>query len=367
MKLCAFIRAFSLGLALFLISGSSILADQLPFKIGVFLCQSGACADWGDNALKGIELAVEEINASGGILDRKLIIELQDTKEADNASSTVSAFQSLSLDKEIKYFIGPTWSTGCRPLIPIISKMPDVIVTSPSVGIADFNEGAENIFNLWPHDDQASRALARLAIQKGWTKAAILSAQNAWDLSQADVFEDEFKKLKGVVVSRVEPLSESPDFRSEVAKIKADSPDVVFMTNYGVIPKAAKDFRKVGYKGVFLSVVMDESIVKESANSLEGAVFTRYESASKDFQEAFKGKYGRAPGQSADTAYDAVYLYAKGIPQARTFDAQKVSKILPTLSFDGASGRISFDGKRGVRKAPEFFWIKNGEFEKFDK
>ena len=123
-------------LALTLILATSSFAETKAenFKVGALLCLTGDCAEWGNNSLKGLQLAAEEINKTGGLLGRQIEIVAQDTREASGGGNSVSAYRQLTLDQEVNYIVGPTWTIGGLPLAPIAAQNRKIIMTSPSLG-----------------------------------------------------------------------------------------------------------------------------------------------------------------------------------------------------------------------------------------
>ena len=141
------------------------------------LCLTGDCAPWGTSGLKGVELAVGELNEKGGLLGRPIEVAVQDSRDTV-PSYSVTAFQKMAQEPELHFIVGPTWTAGGMPIAPLIARKPDLIVISPSVGVKEFNETADNIFNVWPHDEAATRAMARYAANKGWKKAAVFGSED---------------------------------------------------------------------------------------------------------------------------------------------------------------------------------------------
>ena len=90
--------------------GNGDISNSEPIKIGVLLCLTGDCAEWGENSLNGLKLASEEINNNGGVLGRPVELVIQDSAE-DNPADSVSAYRQLVLQK-VKYIIGPNWTKG---------------------------------------------------------------------------------------------------------------------------------------------------------------------------------------------------------------------------------------------------------------
>lgn len=226
------------------------LKEEVPIKFGIMLCLTGDCAEWGTNSLKGAELAAEQINARGGILGRKLELIIHDSHDT-TPSNTVTALRELLIDKDIKYIIGPTWTAGGMPIAPIIAKRKDLIVTSPSVGVKDFNETASNILNIWPHDEIATRKLAQYAISKGWKKAAIFGSEDPWVKTQSNTFQEEFTKLGGSITAREEPLFalyEDPakDFKESFQNKFQNDPGITADTSYDIVMLYAQAIQDTG-------------------------------------------------------------------------------------------------------------------------
>jgi ABC-type branched-subunit amino acid transport system substrate-binding protein len=134
---------FFLAVLSLLLCPFQLEAQVKPLKIGVVLCLSGGCQQTGTHALNGMMLARDEINSKGGILNRPVELVVQDSREVDSPSYSVSAYRQLRLDREISLFAGPSWSIGGLAIAPIAARDP-VILIAPTVGLEDFNETADN-------------------------------------------------------------------------------------------------------------------------------------------------------------------------------------------------------------------------------
>ena len=216
-----------------------------------------------------------------------------------------------------KLIIGPTWTAGGLPVAPL-AKDDDLIITSPSLGVAEFNEAGDNIFNVWPHDDIATRELARYAWDNGHRTTVIFSAKAAWYHTQAIAFEDEFKSIGGTVYELIETSLEERDLKTEAAKILSLNPDFVLYTNLDNLGIMARELRTLGYEGEQYSILMDETRVDQAQGALEGAIYVQYAPATSAFRAAYNSRFGKEPGITADTAYDAVYLYKKSYRGCRS-------------------------------------------------
>jgi len=250
---------FALTLVCQQIFGGMATAQTNPWKIGAVLCLTGGCANLGTDSVKGAQMALDEINSRGGVLGRTLKLVVQDTSEAVSGAQAVSAYKQLRTDKDIHYFIGPTWAPAGLALAPIVAQEKDIVMMSPSLGAPEFHKAGENIFNSRGTDEVASRMAARYAFKKGFKRAAIFSSQQPWETAQADFFEDEFTKLGGSLVMRVEPLPTVSDVGTEALRIVSKKPDVVFISTMVLMPRAARKLRELKYAGFLMGSYIDET------------------------------------------------------------------------------------------------------------
>lgn len=326
-------------------------------KIGALVCLTGPCATVGSSSLKGIQLAIEQIKERDGI-DIELLTENSDEL---SGSGPVTAYHSLRRRMDNALIIGPSWSVGGMAIVPIASKDEKVLLFSPSLGVREFNEAGERIFNIWPHDDVGTKALAKRAFDSGKRKIAIFSQISPWDLTQSKTFKEEFERLGGEINPYIEyPMNET-ELKAYVLKIIRSKPDATFLSTFqaGLM---AKELKRYGYKGGKYAPYIDKIQVEQSQGSLEGLEFSFQPEGSKEFTDAFVKKFNEKPNTSADTAYDALNLIYKSIKETKSQDPAVVSKHMLTIkNYPGASGDITFDEKGGITRPPAFFVLKRGE------
>ncbi len=338
-----------------LILPSVILAEA--FKIGGVLCLSGACAEWGTNSVRGATLAAEEITAAGSVLGRPISLVVEDSNEGGAASPALTAFTRIRNDPSIQYLLGPTWSAAGKSLGPIAAKMP-IIMTSPTLGMPDFNEAGDNLFNVWPHDDFASEEVAAFLLKQGFRRVGVLSSEDVWERGTAVAFINAFQRGGGQIVADIIPAVAANDIRTEAAKVLAPKPEAIVLSNWRGAAVAARQLRQMGFKGQFATPLLDKEIVKSARGALENDIFAKQVDAGDAFREKYKKRWGEDAGMASDTGYDAVYVYAKAIENAGTFDPTVVKIEIEKLKYNGASGEIIFDGKGGVRRRPVIHTIK---------
>jgi branched-chain amino acid transport system substrate-binding protein len=302
-------------------------------------------------------LAQDEINSSGGVLGKQFELQFEDTNEAISAAQAVTAFRKLRASRNVKFFIGPTWTPAGLALAPIAGKMSDIVMISPSLGVAEFNEAAPNLFNTMMHSETGTRALAKLARERGWKRAGIFSSEQPWETLQGNVFSDEFVRLGGEVSALLEPDPNIKDLRTESLKIIASKPDGILLANMNQEGIAARQLRALGYKGPFFAALLDQTRINEAGGALEGTVSAQSPEASAPFVSKYTAKFGMKPTASADTAHDALVALAKAIALTGGTDSIAVRDALSRVQFDGASGPVKFDDKGGVVREPSLIVV----------
>jgi branched-chain amino acid transport system substrate-binding protein len=334
-------------------------------KIGALLYLTGSGAEWGENSLNGINLAIKEINERGGLLGKKIELIIEDSNE-DNVSNVITGYQALKR-KGVKFMVGPSWTPAGLALYPIASK-DDVVLISPSLGVAEFNEAGDNLFNTWPHDVNATKYLAQHVYNSGIRSVALFSSQQPWEKMQGDAFEEEFKRLGGVILIKLESHAELKEFKTEVAKIFATKPEAVIFTNYTNMGIAAKSLKEIGYINKKFAILMDEGRVEIASGGLENTVYVQNIPPTKDFINSFEREYGKKPRVSADTAYDAIYWLANAIIDSKSLEVKEIKNQMNSYSeMNRASGYMKTDGKGGVLKDYALYIVKNDKLEIYEQ
>lgn len=336
-----------------------------PIKLGAILMLSKTASDWGSNSQKGADLAIEEINSKDGINNRKLEIVYKDN-QGDDARVAVSAFFKL-LKEDIKIILGPNWTPSGLALAPLACDK-KVLMISPSLGVAGFNEKCDYLFNLWPHDSLLSEELGRLVYHEGHRKIAILGSQQAWEQLQAFIIKETFENLGGEVVSFHLPSKEEEEFSNEVQNIKEIDPEAVVLT-LGTASSglAAKNLYKAGIRVPFYAVLITDQSIQDAEGGLEGAVVITSFTPNQEFAELFISKYGEQPGIGSDTSYDAIKLIAEAIEETGSTDPTALKDYINALDkCEGLSGTLIFDGKGGVTKPFKFTVVKDNKIVNYE-
>ncbi len=336
-------------------------ATDEPITIGVLTSMSDEWATMGEGTVRGVELAISEVNGRGGVNGRRLQVQVEDTREAHSGAHAVTAYRSLR-QRNVRWLIGPAGTGAALALAPIVAADP-VVIIAPTVGVGDFSNAGMNIFNTRGVDEQASEYMAREAFKAGWRRAAVLASQQPWDTIQGEAFSREFERLGGVVASKEAPLSDANDFQAMLVRVVATKPDGIFLSHFSRIGVIGKQLRRLGYSGPKFSSLLDSAAVESATGSLDGMEFASFAGPNRSFITSFQASYNVEPALGSDTAYDAVLALAKALDGSEDDSVATVSKRLSAVVFDGAAGAFAFDRDRIAVREIKRFIVRHGRIE----
>jgi branched-chain amino acid transport system substrate-binding protein len=336
--------------------------------VGVILPLTGEGAVWGKNSQKGIELAVEQINADAAMgVKVKTVVEDSRT----DAKSAVAAFQKLITQYGIKCAVVDMISADVLAMAPIANEN-KVVIISPGASSPEITKAGPYVFRNWPSDALQGVVNAQYAaIEMKWKRAGIVYVMNAYGEGLKDAFTAEFQKRGGQVVDAEGIKQGASDARSQLAKIieanRSSKLDGVYLaiypTEHPVVLRQMKQLN-VGLPLLATESFEDPSITKMPA--AEGVVYSvpapadSASTAAKGFRKAFKEKFGEDPGITADVAFDALKLLVGAI-KAKGNDGAKIQAYMEGVQgYDGAGGVTSFDKNGDVIKPFLFKVVKGG-------
>lgn len=347
-------------------------ASPQTYSFGVaapFTGQEGAPV-YGENIKRGVSLAIEEINAAGGVRGRIFEPIYEDTQL--RASAAVSALQKLiSLDK-VSVVIGPVASSSTIAASTVAEEA-SVILISPASTSHEISGISPFVFRTIAPDTFEGKAMAEFALSRGYRRVGVAFVDNAGTRGPAIVFRDAIQSAGGQVVAFEVVPQGSTDARTQMTKLVAANSDAVYLLGYALeLGSMIKQFREQNADTPILSFqVMEEPKVRDIAGaSAEGVIFTsptiRGEFAQgkqKEFIDRFRSRYGEDPGIFAANAYDAVLVLAAVIKE-QGFDVKAVQAGLRNVrNFEGASGTFDIDDQGDSNQQPRFMIIENGVVE----
>jgi branched-chain amino acid transport system substrate-binding protein len=332
-----------------IVAGTASAAD--PIKIGVVNMLTGPFAEGGSFQVNGLQLALEDINKSGGILGRPVELRTEDNQSTN--PGTVLAFSKLFTDPAIKAIVGPIASTQIQAASPAIAKagIPTMIGgTDPSLTRVN----NKWVFRARPNDLYSSKVIADFGVNtlklKKW---AIVHATDAFGQGGAKALTEALQALGVTPVADQGYTSNAQDFAPIVLAIKKSGADILatYMTNSQDLGIFAKQLRQLG---VGIPWVGSPSIVTDTAMKLAGpALFGTYAVAdftpgsgaeAKSFAEKYKAKYKLDADVYSSWAYDAIYVLKNAIESAKSTEPEKVrAAILAICGWKGVEGLYCFD------------------------
>jgi len=343
--------AFCLGLAVAASVGVLSLQAADTIKIGVTAPITGPAAESGRNQLQGIKLAVEEINAAGGVLGKKVELVVEDDQTSN--PGIIMAFSKLAGDKDIVGFISSIRSTQVNAMSP------DVIKVGKPVMIGGTDPTLTHMGNPWyfrtrPNDSYSSRVMVDYGIstlkKKKW---AIIHSTDTFGTSGKDGVVAALKALGITPVLVQGYTNNSQDFTPVAMAVKRSEADIMasYITMEPDLGVFAKQLRQLG-----VNIPWVGSATNMSATALRLAGSTMYGTYTvADFSpdasktaKAYADKYSAAYKLRADHfsgwAYDAMHVLALGINKAKSTDPQKIRQaILSIKGYPGAEGTYDFD------------------------
>jgi len=339
--------------------------------VAPFTGQEGAPV-YGRNIRNAVDMRVEEINASGGVKGRRFVPQYEDDQL--QAPVAVSAVQKLISVNGVNVIIGPVASSSTIAASKV-AESNKVILISPSSTSNELSGISPYVFRTIAPDNFEAESMARLAWDKGFRRIGVAFVDNAGTRGPAEVFRRAITG-KGGAVSAYEVVPQgSTDTRIQMTKLTASKPDAVYLLGYALeLGSMIKQFREQNASTQILSFqVMEEPKVREIAGqAAEGIVFTTptiygdfASGQTKQFIDAYRKKYGEAPGIFAANAYDAVSVLAKVI-DARGFETEQIrTGLLMVRAFDGASGTFDINERGDSNQQPRLMTVRNGELQLF--
>ena len=329
-----------------------------PFLIGAMDALTGVAESYGNPIQQAKLLAVEEINAAGGINGRMLEIVFEDSKCA--AADSITAYNKLTDVDGVKIILGTTCSGAMLGAAPLAEKE-GVIMLSASATSPDIATAGDYIFRTAINDLQLGIDIGNTMWVDGVHDLATITESTDYAEGARRTSVARFEELGGHVVAAEAYATETIDFRSQITKLINENPDAILLTAQGEVSGGTiiKQARELGYTGPMYSEVVPTqpdalSIAGDAATGLKAVVPDEDLStnAGEDFLANFEARFGYVAPLPwfQGSAYDDVYIAAECLRQ--TGDDQNSDGFrdcLYGLTFSGAIGdNYSFDANGDV-------------------
>ncbi|SDX54812.1 amino acid/amide ABC transporter substrate-binding protein, HAAT family [Albimonas donghaensis] len=337
--------ALSMGLAL--ASGAAFAQSGDPIRIGVPVGLSGANSVVAPSVVQAAELAVEQINAKGGVLGRPLELVVAD--DASGAAGAQKAFDSLIFKEEVDVLISMETSAARNAGLPAVQRgRVPYIYTS-------FYEGrscSPYLFvNAWVPEQQVPPVVDYL-MAEGATKYYLIGSDYAFGRGMLEFAAKYIAETGGEVVGDDYLPMDGTDWTAIISNLKSSGAEALITSTAGGAPNVTltKQLRGAGVSLPYANLAVDEGTAAAMGADAEGILIsasyvTGIESeANAAFLDAMKAKFGeelRTPNDLSVPQYEAVFAYAAAVEKAGDTDTRAVLAALPEVTVTGPRGDIT--------------------------
>ena len=369
-------KRFSIITAISLLAAASVgCAEESPdVKIGLIVSLSGSGSPYGNSIQRGVDLAVKEINADGGVQvfesGQKPITLISRDVESDPGVGIQAAREII--DGGVVAAIGSDISDVTLAIAPLFQES-SVVLMSPSSSAPKLSDAGDFIYRNYPSDDlEALNTADHIFNKSGLREAAVIAQQSEFGLGQKTAFIQRFRTLGGREIGQESyPATVTGEDYTRIAQsIEATDPAAVYIGGYTADTAAvAVALRAVGSDsalygtGAFLPAELQDGDLA----GVEGLRFPlpAWEPGGSDenvrrFVAAFEGQYQMTPDVYAAHAYDAVNILALAIHEAG-LDPQELRFYLNGMNpYPGVTGPTDFDDNGDVRKFHHMYEMRDG-------
>jgi len=350
------------------ISGFFILplGQEKIIKIGAILPLTGQNARYGELEKTGLEMALQEINNSGGINGKKLEIIYEDSQ--GDSKQALGSWRKIMLDNDVFLIVSGLSGIGMA-LSPVANSGKTVLFTT-DCSAAQFSSANDFTFRITNSNAIEGEQMASYMLSKGIVSIAVLKVNNDYGEGLFPAFEKAFSKGGKIVIFQAYG-PEQRDFKMELSRIKQSNVQTIYLISYA--PDAEIIVKQIKELGIGLPIFSAEPIenndfLKNSGEAAEEIIYLKaalITEKGKEFAEKAKAKIGRYPEINIARSYDLLHIAAKTIQEcdsSKNLSGECIKEQLYKIDFEGVLGHINFDRNGDVSIPYVLKVIKNGEF-----
>jgi branched-chain amino acid transport system substrate-binding protein len=333
---------------------------------------TGNEATFGDSTDKGIRLAVDEVNAKGGIKGKQVAMKTYD--DQGKPEEAAIAASRLILQDKINVLLGEVASSRSLAMAPIADQNKVPMVTPSSTNPRVTKDGQKTrpyVFRVCFIDPFQGTVMAKFASEKGIKKVAVLrDVGNDYSVGLADYFLSKYKELGGKIVDDQSYKAGDQDFKAQLTAIKAKGPEAIYVPGYYTdVALIARQARELGIKAPLMGGDGWDSpkLFEIGGKALEGSFFSNHYSYEdpapriQEFVKKYKERFGAVPDGLAATGYDAARIAFDAMNRAKDLSGEAVrDAIEASKGFEGVTGVITIDADHNAVKPAVVLEIKDG-------
>jgi branched-chain amino acid transport system substrate-binding protein len=335
---------------------------------------TGDAADYGNQLETGVRMAIEEINAAGGIDGRPVDLKICDDK-CDPYEGSMCA-QRMANDKEIFAVIGHVCSSCTLAGGPIYEEAGLTAMTVSSTNPEITQKGWKHVFRTIAHDGLQGPLMAEFATEElGAANLAIMYANHDYGKGLLDATLPAVPDLGGEVVA-VETYAPGvdKDFSAQLTKIAHAEPEaLLLLTDYAEGGMISKQRLAAGLEDIPVIASagnQHQQFIDLGGDGAEGAFVTAYfdperpDPQIQEFVDKYMAKYDHMPSEQAGYGYEAPYIFKQAIEKGAT--PETLHQVLHDVEYDGLTGVTKFDENNDVSgKGQHILIVEDGEFTSY--
>ncbi|WP_204103944.1 MULTISPECIES: ABC transporter substrate-binding protein [Spirulina sp. CCY15215] len=349
-------------------------ATKTPeIPIGLIVPLTGEVSELaGGDSVRGAELAVKEINDTGGLKvgDRQQKVKLLIEDDRDLPDVAIAAARKLIYHDEVVALVGLPLSRIAIPVAKIAEESHIPTISSWSSN-PETTAGKKYVFRVVYTDDFVGKTIARWAHHElNFKKAAVLyDIASEYNRGLAEFFQQEFEKIGGEIVAFESFTTNETDFTAQLDRIRNSPAKVLFLPNYTTeVSRQIEQIQEMGIQIELLGCEAWSSLPARDRLHLEGAFFTDLWSPeledvkTQQFIQDYRLAYGEIPRTVAALTYDAMGLLFQAIESQGKIDSESIRQGLAnTKHYHGVSGKMFYPDNGDPQRSILMMQFKEGQ------
>ncbi|MGZ6139216.1 MAG: ABC transporter substrate-binding protein [Myxococcaceae bacterium] len=343
-----------------------------PLPVGFVGALTGPEAHFGLESRNGVQLAVEETNAAGGIQGRPLVLRSYDSQSRPEEAA--NAMTRLVTQDRVLFVVGENQSSNSLAMAPAAASGEVPMIAPSSTNPRVTSEGGPFVFRVCFTDTFQGQLLARFAREtlKAERVAMLVDQKSDYAVGLAKVFAGRFTALGGKIVSEEAYAKGDTDFRGQLTRAKSTRPDILFIPGYySDVGPLARQARELGIRATLLGGDgwdSGERLGQLGGAAVEGALYSTHFAADnpgarvKDFLAKYQARFGHLPDALGALGYDAARVGIDALRRSGAVGGPTLrEQIARTRDFDGVTGRITLGPDRDAVKPAVIVKLVKGQ------
>lgn len=356
-------------------AGCSQTQNEAPkdgnIKIGVLAPLTGTNAEYGKGFEVGTQMAVDRINAAGGINGRNLELVIKDSKGDQKESSDLC--RMFADDQSVMAIIGDFTSGACMANAPIVDEG-RIVQLSPTASNPDYAGMSDYCFSIMGRQDGEAPFYAKYILSKYMSvkKLGVIYINSDWGKACYDNFKKQCDEEGMEIVEAVNYVQDEKDFSSLITKLKAANPEVICIMDQGAVPQIINQIRSSGWTDIPITTLgpgTSEQLIDLCGKNAEGLLLTSpffFDPEDKEltkWREEFISKAGFEPTIHPVCAYDCVTLLTEAIEACgEDVTRDNIRDNLKKVDIVGVSGPLKFNESGDITRQYLICGVEDGKY-----